>query len=70
MKLEIQECLKLYGQADDLAKSWFIKSWNLKVEDKVIALAYFSKTRKERKKLANQLYELTRQPAEKGSENK
>jgi len=58
MKPEITKCLELISDADDLAKDWLIASWHEKDEDKIIALAYYSKASKERAELVRRLVEL------------
>jgi hypothetical protein len=56
----LETALNLYSDADDLAKDWLIKSWSLKDEDKIIALAYYQKACKRRKLLAKRLCELSK----------
>ena len=60
MRTDTAKALELYDEADNLAKDWLIKSWSLKEEDKTIALAYYRKACKERKILAERLYQLTK----------
>ena len=57
----IEKALELYGEADDLAKDWLIKSWDLKNEDKEIARLYYQKACKKRLELAKRLEELCNQ---------
>ncbi len=54
----IGKALKIYEEADDLAKDWLIKSWKLKDEDKIIAMAYYKKACKKRLEIARQLNNL------------
>lgn len=58
MGLEIETCLKEYGKVSDICTDWLIKSWSLEDEDKIIALAFYRKADKARKKLAIRLVEL------------
>lgn len=60
MGLELQVALKKYQEASDIAADWLIRSWELKDEDKTIALAYYSKARKECARSAEKLTGLTR----------
>lgn len=60
MKPDTAKALELYDEASNLAIDWLIKSWSLKEEDKTIALAYYRKACKERKILADKLYQLTK----------
>lgn len=57
----IEKALELYGEADDLAKDWLIKSWDLKNEDKEISRLYYQKACKKRLELAKRLEELCNQ---------
>lgn len=57
----IEKALELYGDADDLAKDWLIKSWGLKNEDREIARLYYQKACKKRLELAKRLEELCNQ---------
>lgn len=57
----IEKALELYGEADDLAKDWLIKSWSLKDEDKEIARLYYQKACKKRLELAKRLEGLCNQ---------
>ena len=57
----IEKALELYGEADDLAKDWLIKSWDLKNEDKEIERLYYQKACKKRLELAKRLEELCNQ---------
>lgn len=60
MDYEIDVCLKEFGRISDLCADWLIKSWGLKDEDKIIAMAYYKKADKERAILARRLAGLTK----------
>lgn len=53
-------CFKKFNDISDLCTDWLIKSWSLKDEDKIIAVAYYKKANKQRVVLANRLADLTK----------
>ena len=59
MDYEIEVCLNELNKASDLFADWLIKSFSLKGDDKIIALAYYRKAEKEEVELSRRLDELT-----------
>ena len=47
---EFQVWVNEFGRLNDLCQDWLIRSWDLKDEDKKIALLYYQKADKERRK--------------------
>lgn len=57
-RLEFDAWCKKFDKADGMAKDWLIKSWDLRDDDKQIALLYYRKACKERRGLTRRLNKL------------